>query len=348
MNPNRNRQSAFTLVELLVVIAIIGVLIALLLPAVQAARESARRSTCVNQLKQMGLAMLNHESSVSEFPTGGSEPWHDAGPESVAFGKGYGWMVQILPYVENAALQNISKGYGEGDKERDQIVRAIPVSLYNCPSKRGPTVSFNGTAAQPDACEQGCALTDYAASTPANILDLDRLSHEPWFWQGVTHGDVIAGRDNQVRFNGQRYPVSYQGVIVRTGMADPCQPRHISDGLSNTMAVGEKRLYINLYEEGAPFDDIGWTDGWDPDIIRYTGYQPGSDVPGPSTQADIGSFEQNNPDLAGYGYHFGSTHPSGFNAVFADGHVTFVNFDIDVVVFNAMGDRQDGLTVGLE
>lgn len=327
------RPAAFTLVELLVVIAIIGVLIALLLPAVQAAREAARRSTCVNQMKQMGLAMLNHESAMSVFPTGGSEPWHDEGDASVAYGKGYGWMVQILPYVENAALQNISKGYGAGDKERDRIVRASPVSLYSCPSKRGIVISFTSPPGQDGACDGGCALTDYAASTPANILDANRPSYDPWFWQGVTHGDVVAAAGNEIRYRGKKYPVSFRGVIVRTGMEDPCKPRHITDGLSNTMAAGEKRLHTNLYEIGAPYDDIGWTDGWDPDIIRYTGYQPGPDI------------EQTRQAPAGFGFHFGSSHPAGFNAVFADGHVTNINYDIDLVVFNAMGDRQDGLVV---
>ncbi len=116
INQKQSRRFGFTLVELLVVIAIIGILIALLLPAVQAARESARRMTCTNQLKQMGLAALNFESTTGAFPTGGTEPWHDDGADSVRYGKGYGWMVQILPYVENTALQNISKGYGAGDQ----------------------------------------------------------------------------------------------------------------------------------------------------------------------------------------------------------------------------------------
>lgn len=346
LKKSHERGRAFTLVELLVVIAIIGVLVALLLPAIQAARESARRATCVNQLKQMGLALLNHESAIGTFPTGGSEPWHDEGAASVAYGKGYGWMVQILPYVENSALQNISKGYGAGDAARDRIVRATPVPLYNCPSKRAPVISFNGTAEDPDACQNGCALADYAAATPANILDLDRLSFEPWFWQGVRHGDVVAAADQLLRFNGKKiYPVAYQGVIVRTGMSDPCKPKQITDGLSNTMAVGEKRLYTNLYQEGAPFDDIGWTDGWDPDIIRYTGYRPGPDVSGPDAKEEIQRFENEHPELDGYGYHFGSPHPGSFNAVFADGHVTSIDYDIDLVVFNALGSREDGLVV---
>jgi prepilin-type N-terminal cleavage/methylation domain-containing protein len=107
---------AFTLIELLVVIAIIGVLVAILLPAIQAAREAARRTQCVNNLRQMGLAFANYHDARREFPTGGTEPWHDEGNAQSIHGKGYGWMVQILPYVEDTALQNVSKGYGAGGR----------------------------------------------------------------------------------------------------------------------------------------------------------------------------------------------------------------------------------------
>ena len=337
MNANNPRRKAFTLVELLVVIAIIGVLVALLLPAVQAARESARRMQCINQLKQMGIALLNYENTTGEFPTGGTEPWHDQGDESVLFSKGYGWMVQILPYVENAALKNISKGYGAGDTHLDEIVRGTPVSLYFCPSKRGQVVRVIPQSAE--NCAEGCALNDYASSTPANVFDADiPPNHEPWFWQGLKHGDVVRRADRGFRYGGQTdYPIRFQGVITRTGMGPVCKVSNITDGTSNTMAIGEKRIYIDRYELGDWHDDIGWTDGWDPDIIRYTGYPPGPDVMSP-----VG--RQREP--RGFGYHFGSPHPSGFNAVFADGHVTNLNYDIDATIFNKLGDREDGLVIG--
>ncbi len=333
MHPSQSpkRRLAFTLVELLVVIAIIGVLIALLLPAVQAARESARRTQCVNQLKQMGIALLNHENALGEFPTGGSEPWHDQGDETVSFGKGYGWMVQILPFVENAQLQNISKGYGEGDRELDQIVRGTPVSLYFCPSRRGIVV--RSTAASAEDCSQGCALNDYAAATPANVLSINNQTHEPWFWQGVAHGDPLRIR-SELRFEGVIYPSGYEGVVTRTGVGEPSKSKDITDGLSNTMVIGEKRVYIDRYELGDWHDDIGWTDGWDPDIMRYTGYEPGPDIVQPPRAAP-----------PGYGFRFGASHAAGFNATFADGHVTLIQYDIDLVVFNALGNRKDGRVV---
>lgn len=320
-----SERRGFTLVELLVVIAIIGVLVALLLPAIQAAREAARRTQCQNHLKQIGLAILNHVSAKGEYPTGGTEPWHDEGDATTQYSKGYGWMVQILPYVENEALRNISKGYGAGDKARDLQVRKAPVSMYFCPSRRTNIVRIVGGSAED--CGQGCALNDYASSTPSNKLPPTVQTHEPWFWQGVTHGVVkqTPGRD-------------YYGVIVRTAVSDPTKDKDITDGLSNTIAVGEKRVFINRYELGDWHDDIGWTDGWDPDIIRYTGYSPGPD---PVETAPLPA------NLTNMGYHFGSAHTSGFYTVFADGHVQNINYEIELMLFNALGHRADDIAVDL-
>ena len=310
------RLNAFTLVELLVVIAIIGILVSLLLPAVQSAREAARRTQCFNNLKQMGLAVLNHESANGEFPTGGTEPWHDQGDEKSIYGKGYGWMVQILPYVEDTALQNVSKGYGAGDRQLDLLVRKTPIPMYFCPSRRQNVVRVVPSSAED--CSQGCALNDYAGATPANVLDTTRLSHEPWYWQGVSHGTVAPGKE-------------YYGVITRTIASPACKSKDIIDGTSKTMVIGEKRLHANRYDLGDWHDDIGWTDGWDPDIMRYTGYPPARDHTPGSGQAGA------------LGYHFGSAHVNGIHAVFADGHVQPINYSVDVVTFNAMGDRQDGI-----
>jgi len=315
------RRGAFTLVELLVVIAIIGVLIALLLPAVQAAREAARRTQCFNNLKQMGLALQNHNSARGEYPTGGSEPWHDEGAADSRFSKGYGWMVQILPYVENETLRNLSKGYGAGDRQRDLEVRKTPVSMYFCPSRRQNIVRIVPGSAED--CAKGCALNDYASATPSNNLNTASPTHDPWYWQGVTHGTVKAGKE-------------YFGVITRTIASDPCKDKDITDGNSNTMVIGEKRIFLNRYDIGDWHDDIGWTDGWDPDIVRYTGYLPGPDVnEGAGVPADR------------LGYHFGSAHSTGINVVFADGHVALLTYDIDLVTFNALGDRRDGLALSL-
>ena len=103
--------------------------------------------------------------------------------------------------------------------------------------------------------------------------------------------------------------------------------------------VGEKRVYTNRYQIGDWHDDIGWTDGWDPDIMRYTGYPPGK---------DIIQGSDSDPSAGFLGFQFGSAHNSAFHAVFADGHVTRIAYDIDLVTFNAMGHRSDGLAVTIE
>jgi prepilin-type processing-associated H-X9-DG protein len=307
------------------VIAIIGVLIALLLPAVQAAREAARRSQCQNNLKQMGLAVQNYNGARGEYPTGGTEPWHDQGTADVRFSKGYGWMVQVLPYVENENLRNISKGYGAGDLARDLEVRKTPVPMYFCPSRRTGVVRVAPASAE--NCSQGCALNDYASATPANTMTNMPASVDRWYWQGVSH------ITNASAFTRGK---EYYGVITRTFVSDPCKDKDITDGLSNTMVIGEKRVFIDRYEIGDWHDDIGWTDGWDPDIVRYTGSLPEPDIterPGINTTA--------------FGFQFGAAHAVAFNVVFADGHVTTISYDIDAVTFNALGDRRDELTVTL-
>lgn len=139
------RHIGFTLVELLVVIAIIGVLVALLLPAVQAAREAARRSSCINNLSQIALAVHNYEFAVEHLPAGVINP---EGPiRSEPDGQHVSWLVQILPYVE---MRNV---YDAFDMEAgayapgNATVRAVPVSLFTCPSFPGGEMSQDKMAA---------------------------------------------------------------------------------------------------------------------------------------------------------------------------------------------------------
>lgn len=322
-NPSRKR-AAFTLVELLVVIAIIAMLVTLLLPAVQAAREAARRTQCTNNLKNVGLAILNYESAAGVYPTGGTEPWHDGGGDNQKFGKGYGWMVQILPYVEDGALQAVSKGYGEGDRARDLQVRRTPIPLYFCPSRRDAVVRVtNGSA---EDCSEGCALNDYASATPQNDLNVDSPNTGRWFWQGDAH------------WNGEVVPNSakFKGIITRAIVSAPCRSGQISDGTSKTIMVAEKRVFTNRYLSGDWHDDIGWTDGWDPDIIRFTGFPPAQDGTQGITPAET---TQN------LGFQFGSAHVQGINTVWGDGHVSFVGYDVNPYNFNLMGHRSDGETL---
>ena len=133
----RDRRG-FTLVELLVVIAIIGVLVGLLLPAVQSAREAARRSQCQNNLKQIGLATLNYESAQKAFPSSGWG-WHWMGDPDQGAGKNQpgGWIYSLLPYIEQAGIKSVGKGLAAADKKIAlTTLSETPITVMNCPSRR--------------------------------------------------------------------------------------------------------------------------------------------------------------------------------------------------------------------
>ncbi len=318
----KSRRAGFTLVELLVVIAIIGILVALLLPAVQASREAARRFQCANNLKQIGLGMHNHVDVFKVFPTGGTYPWagntsrnewrtehgnQPLGPNE----QGIGWHYQILAYMEQSQV---------ADLDDINAVRTTVIPTYACPT-RGPRTQGDRV------------LNDYAGAVPGTD-----------FWKG----DTWNVPDNR----------EYEGVLVRTnrradsaapggfrpaGSTSPVGFSRITDGTSNAIVVGEKRLLVHNYLSGDWHDDCGWTDGWDPDTMRLTGFGAGHTGFGPDSDTAWGDTDPNNGDV---GYHFGSPHPAGANFLLADGSVRVISFDIDRQMFDWLGDRRDGNPIG--
>lgn len=356
-------RRGFTLVELLVVIAIIGILVALLLPAIQAARESARRTDCRNRLKQIGLALQNHASTHRVFPTGGAVIYPKIedyvagntplGPEK----QGLGWAYQILPYLEEGALQGLIT--------QDQL-QAATVPLYVCPSRR--SVAEAQTTANAESKQ--VFLIDYAAAQPCTFhctgtlscpdptlrynprdaVPLTPTSYEknwPSIWGGANMNGKQQGNDQVydgviVRSpwerNGGPPPDSTPGNPLGRFLRSP-QPTkfaRITDGTSHTFVIGEKYVRSDMYEGGGYSDDHGWSEGWDPDAIRSTCFQPLQDSDGFQYQslgpADPFGHDKDIP-------YFGSAHSGGFNCIFADGSIHTLNYDIDVVVFNALGTR---------
>ena len=313
------RRRAFTLVELLVVIAIIGVLVALLLPAVQAAREAARRSQCSNNLRQIGLAFQNHHDVLSIFPDGG-ENWDPVawprkmvnGSPATAPNQNWGWGYQILPYIEQSAVWSAAT---------DADVRGATIKSYFCPSRRKAMTITVGPTSPPIPC----GMIDYVGSAGTDPF-LAPI-------QDATTTDIAgAGLGNGTDGALTRRPggAPNRGQSVRIAM--------ITDGTSNTMLVGEKRLRPENLGKAQSHDDQGFTSGWDRDEVCW-GVVP----PEPDRRGQDGF------------YQFGSAHPAGFNSVWCDGSVHIIRYNIQsnntptattpIGIWQRLCKRDDGLTV---
>lgn len=362
-NPKLRQQSGFTLVELLVVIAIIGVLVALLLPAVQAAREAARRTQCVNQLKQVGLAIQNFADTKGTFPTGGDKIFPEIanyieGGRPVGPAKqGLGWGYQILPFIEKANLANITT---------QAQLQSTVVPDYICPSRREP-VAIEDVLSP----ELLVTLSDYVGAIPCGYTDdsqterilPDETANRRARFFGGPGSTFITQVPPDVQYGGIIVRASYsvrssaRTGTVRTQVSNVTPPvtfQMITDGTSNTILVGEKFLRPDIYDGGSWSDDKGWTDGWDPDTMRSTCFKPLADSLSGTTGSSgaCGGVRGLPPCDQLYGpdtdvVNFGSAHPGGFNAVFGDGSVHTINYDIDPFVFDNLGDRQDGQVVDL-
>ncbi|QDT73964.1 DUF1559 family PulG-like putative transporter [Lacipirellula limnantheis] len=342
----RPARSAFTLVELLVVIAIIGVLVALLLPAVQAAREAARRQQCGNNMKQMALAAQNHHDAQKFFPTGGWGWWW-VGDADRGFGRNQpgGWSFSMLPYMEQAQLRSRAsdgdpENIGPAQREGALQVLRTRVEHWWCPSRRPQNVYPKGTstyyAANAARATDGnivAARSDYAMCVgdrnvvetgefPVNSEGSAPTTHaasKTYNWETDTVGvyrrnGANSGKDWYTGVGFQRSEIGF---------------KQITDGSSQTYLIGEKYLNPQNYENGADGgDNETWGTGFNNDMFRAAYDPPAQDragLPPKDCQSMI----------------FGATH-TGWYMAFCDGHVEMLGFDIDPLVHRANGNRADG------
>jgi prepilin-type N-terminal cleavage/methylation domain-containing protein len=342
----------FTLVELLVVIAIIGVLVALLLPAVQAAREAARRTQCTNQLRQLGLAFQNHHDAHKHLPTGGWT-FHWLGYPEYGFGEEQpgGWLYNILPFIEQTALHDLGRG-ATGAARREATRRRIesPFEGTNCPSRRRTNVyDYKSTGIAFVDCDPflQCVKTDYAANA-GDLIQPEGFGgpdgSQPYDaslrntdWDGA---DGSGYGSNWLSVYGVKYgqpPERGVGTGVVFGRSE-INFRQVEDGLSNTYALGEKYMSTDHYDDGLDDgDNEPAFAGNNADTLRTTAHvrelgrslQLGADQPGASE--NVGERI------------FGSAHATGFNMAMCDASVMFVNFDIDPEIHRARGHRSDGI-----
>ena len=208
-------RPAFTLIELLVVIAILGVLIGLLLPAVQKVREAASRIQCQNNLKQFGLAFHNHNDTLGYFPTGGwdwsTPPNYINGSPAVGAAQQAGWGFQILPYIEQDAVWK--GGQANTDMERALVAMAAPIKIFFCPTRRAPqTVSYSypGYLGGITATH---ALCDYAASNLDNrgVVRQYKPTHIADIRDGLSNTCVIGDKRLNLAQLGEPQPDDNEG-----------------------------------------------------------------------------------------------------------------------------------------
>ncbi len=324
--PHINSRIGFTLVELLVVIAIIGILIALLLPAVQAAREAARRRQCSNNLRNLGLAFHEHHDARKLFPSGGwGSNW--TGDPDMGFGRSQpgSWMFSILPFIEESGIHSFGKSGSRTwpvPATKRQLLgqmMSMPVTIFNCPSRRQAraypakdvfTDAKNWTHAGPPPAP--FARNDYVGCVGSvdsswATMDATYNNHETYSsWPAKSH------------FNGM--------VFMRSEV----KVSQVTDGTSKTYMVGEKYMDPRYYEgaiglQDDPGNDEGCYSGANADTVRSSGNGPFPD------QRGVPHFHE-----------WGSIHPGVFHMMFADGHVEAISFNINLQAHLGMGTRSGG------
>ncbi|MEM9353058.1 MAG: DUF1559 domain-containing protein [Planctomycetota bacterium] len=376
------RAAAFTLVELLVVIAIIGILVALLLPAIQAAREAARRIQCQNNLKQMGVASLNHLSTYNYYPSGG---WaYDLAPDPE---RGYGktqpgsWAYSLLSFMELQNLRDLGSGTALNSAERAEaliLLHQTPVSGFLCPTRAKEAITlavWNGlanetTGALVSAARQtGVMKGDYAASS-GDSVEFDSF----WFYTPSGGGRAGGSAYSQVDANGMNRLTNVcddptddratESIPIGEGGYSACQSgiiyiqsetttADIPDGTSNTYLIGEKNIAPDAYDGTGVKQTSGWSLGTNQSL--YAGYDwDNHRVAWNPAIFDEAAREFFQPMIDRDGSsgnptrRFGSAHVAGWNMMFADGSVHQLSYEIDPLVHSYLATRFDENIVTVE
>ena len=332
------KRLGFTLVELLVVIAIIGVLVALLLPAVQYARESARRIQCANHLKQLGIGFHLHHDVLRSLPHAGIDYWVNTprfinGAGATGDKQWAGWGYQVLPYIEQQQIFDGAGATAPTDDARRILAISTPISVMYCPSRRpakalypiGSWYPVNPNAAQlgPAGVSFGHGAIDYASAYVdgggRNDIRYTVVGGANRSGAVVQLGGVMAGSGT----TGENEPNPAKANLPVVGLGE------LSDGMSNVIVLGEKRLNISVIGQYQTDDNEGYTCGWDHDVNRNCSLQPRPDP------------------RSGYGeLRFGSSHPTGFQVLMGDGAVKFIPYVIDELIFHRLGYKNDGQVAG--
>jgi prepilin-type N-terminal cleavage/methylation domain-containing protein/prepilin-type processing-associated H-X9-DG protein len=326
-NPISESRLGFTLVELLVVIAIIGILIAMLIPAVQSTREAARQIHCKNNLKQIALATNAFVDAHGAFPPARLilRPVREEPRSRRCGGEHPSWVVRILPFLEQQAASdqwNVNQSYSQNSEQ----ARTHVVATFLCSSRRSGSTAIMPTMTEPSVeLPCGCTFPGQTVATGA-VGDY-----------GGNHGDLSPGSngsptDFYYGGNGTGLIISSRAECegrVPVDWIDHIQLRHVKDGISNTVLAGEMHV---------PHDRLAVSPDNGP-IYSGDRFYTMSRVGGPGVPISSGPMD----DVLGLGiYAFGSWHPGVCNFAFADAHVESLNIETDTITLAQLCHRSDG------
>lgn len=342
------KRNAFTLIELLVVIAIIATLVAILLPAVQQAREAARRSTCKNNLKQLGLAIHNYHDTHNVFPGNSGTPisWESGGQKP----HGVSWLTHVLPFVEQGAaydqfvFNDSCHGEALGANRSWKIMSELRVPILNCPSSPLSTTrtqtSHTATRALGAPETYNVQVPDYAGITGGYFNPVNGAEY------------AAAGNDNRTQVW-----VADCGLYMDRGMINiwstrmpPVKMAKVTDGLSNTLAVGEHSNYLftmaGTQTDARPGNYAGGA--WHAGVAAFSFEGWSLNITSPRFPNNgLSSGNYTHDQSRGSHVGFRSAHKGGCQFVLGDGSVRFISDNIDFKgTFMALVQREEGTVIG--
>lgn len=302
------RRRAFTLVELLVVIAIIGMLVALLLPAVQAARESARRTQCVNNIKQLAIAVHNFHDSHQRFPQNGSKFSQGSGTCCTEFS--WSWLARTLPFIEASPLHSEAGIDDKSLKNNPSI--ATSLKTFFCPSDIALLSSNTPSTTRSDM--------QIWNNGPAGLCNYKGVTGSNWCW-GTWPNVGANGNCDCFYQNGTGLG---DGIFFRTDILFRQRMPEITDGLSNTLMIGEDVPEYSAW--------CGWA---------YANHAVGNCAipPNVNLKKEFGAAPTWNWENT---YSFRSRHPGGLQFALADGSVRFLRANLDLAIYRGASTTQGG------